>query len=679
MDQCLMDSKEEEEEEEERAAGESEVLLKLMGNKVNARIITLLRRQPLSPRDLSRYLDKKEGDVVRRLKAMERHGLVKGSWGTRLGQNVKLYSLTTHDISVKLARDGLQVRYSGKGRAEGRKVSAAKADAESGVGEPSAAPYDASPIVGRGAELKLLSDSRASFFFISGIAGIGKTSLARKFVQQQQQQQQQEAGASRVFWHTFKEIDTLAYLVGRLALFLSKNGAGGLLSHLDDDDESAGRGGSNNNGVAAATGPESLEILTADLNRLRNCILVFDDYHRVRDEKISVLLRHLQLKLEPGNKALVLSRSKPPFFLDNARSKELTLSGLPLDESEEMLSSFRIGDSADVVAAAGKSSSAVNGIWKRFAGHPMAMKMFCMLAREREVGGGGAGETKKPPENISAGELLAYFRKEILELLSQDELSVLMSLSVFRTPVRIGALRPGVQGKRNLNHLIYSLEKKMLVSRTAAGQEFFLHDMLREALYSMLAYPEEAHEPAALYYLSQNTAEGVVESLYHLVRCQNIARIAAILAEEVAEEKYRFLEEGYAAPLVETLGQISASRIASGSNKKDWLVYLYNIEGKALSMLERWQEGRERLDAALGIARELGDELLIAYSQKTLSEALYLRGDFQAAERHLVEAAAAFQRHGMQKPLKNAYMKLARLCFATGRLEESKSYSDMAK
>ncbi|MEW5841033.1 MAG: hypothetical protein AB1753_08515, partial [Thermoproteota archaeon] len=116
-----------------------------------------------------------------------------------------------------------------------------------------------------------------------------------------------------------------------------------------------------------------------------------------------------------------------------------------------------------------------------------------------------------------------------------------------------------------------------------------------------------------------------------------------------------------------------------GSNKKDWLVYLYNIEGKALSMLERWQEGRERLDAALGIARELGDELLIAYSQKTLSEALYLRGDFQAVERHLVEAAAAFQRHGMQKPLKNAYMKLARLCFATGRLEESKSYSDMAK
>ena len=73
-------------------SGELEVL-KLIGNKVNAQILTLLRRQPMSPRDISKYLNKKESDVVRRLKAMEKHSLVQGSWGSRLGQNVKLYSL----------------------------------------------------------------------------------------------------------------------------------------------------------------------------------------------------------------------------------------------------------------------------------------------------------------------------------------------------------------------------------------------------------------------------------------------------------------------------------------------------------------------------------------------------------------------------------------------------------
>lgn len=672
-----MDNANSDKEEEEEGGFE---VLKLVGNKVNAKIIVLLRRHPMSPRDLSKYLGKKEGDIVRRLKAMERHGLVKGSWGSRLGQNVKLYSLTAHDISVKLGQDGLQVRYSKGRKGRGYKSQNATANAaratrlDAGLPPPQPIPplappssslgasYDASSVVGRTNELKLLSqDRRATFFFIDGIAGIGKTSLARKFVTLQQQagsNNNNDDSISRVFWHTFKEIDTLAYIVGKLALFLSRSGAGDLLRHLDASD------GKNN---GAPDESLSLEIMVADLNRLGNCILVFDDYHRVRDEKISVLLRHLQLKLEPKNKMLVLSRSKPPFFLDNIRSRELALSGLSLEESEEMmLASFGTNAVAD--------RSAMGSIWSKFAGHPMAMKIFCILAMEGE----DKSRTKKPPEIISLAELLTYFRKEILELLSEDELSVLMSLSVFRTPVRMSALRSSVQ-KRNLNHLMYSLERKMMVSRTAAGQEFFLHDMLREALYSMVAYPEEAHQSAAQYYLSENTAESTVESLYHLVKCRNIAKIAAILGEEFAEEKYRFLEEGYATPILEILGQVSASRIVNNDNNKNWLVYFYNIEGKALSMLGRWDEARERLEMALRTAHELHDPLLIAHSQKVLSEAAYLQGDFQAAEKHLVEAAAIFEEHGMKRPLNSIYMKLARLCFATGRPEESKSYSDRAK
>lgn len=672
-----VNSDKEEEEGEEKGGFE---VLKLVGNKVNAKIIVLLRRHPMSPRDLSKYLDKKEGDIVRRLKAMERHGLVKGSWGSRLGQNVKLYSLTAHDISVKLGQDGLQVRYN-KGR-KGREYKSPNATAntaratrlDAGLPQPQPIPllapqssslgasYDVSLVVGRTDELKLLSqDHGATFFFIDGIAGIGKTSLARKFVTLQQQagSSNNDDSSSRVFWHTFKEIDTLAYIVGKLALFLSRSGAGDLLCHLD-------MSGEKNNGAPDES--LSLEIMVADLNRLGNCILVFDDYHRVRDEKISVLLRHLQLKLEPKNKMLVLSRSKPPFFLDNTRSRELALSGLSLEESEEMmLASFGTNAVAD--------RSAMGNIWSKFAGHPMAMKIFCILAMEGE----DKSRTKKPPEIISLAELLTYFRKEILELLSEDELSVLMSLSVFRTPVRMSALRSSVQKRRNLNHLMYSLERKMMVSRTAAGQEFFLHDMLREALYSMVAYPEDAHQSAAQYYLSENTAESAVESLYHLVKCRNIAKIAAILGEEFADEKYRFLEEGYATPILEILGQVSASSIVNNDNNKNWLVYFYNIEGKALSMLGRWDEARERLEMALRTAHELHDPLLIAHSQKVLSEAAYLQGDFQAAEKHLVEAAAIFEEHGMKRPLNSIYMKLARLCFATGRLEESKFYSDRAK
>src|SRR5574341_56752 len=319
-------------------------VLKLMGNKVNVRIITLLRRHPTGQRDLSRYLNKKEGDVVRRLKAMEKHGLVKGSWGSRLGQNVKLYSLVTHDISVTLKQEGLQIAF-GKDKKAGKNLESAVMSLHSNVyDEQEQQPREEFDMVGRASELKLVHESeKANFFFIIGIAGIGKTSFAKKYIQGS------TITKEKVFWHTFKEIDTFPYVMSRLALFLSKNGADDLVSQLDlssgtriEDSES-----------------HNLEILIESLNRVKGCVLVFDDYHKVRDEKISVLLKHIQGKLFPANKSLVLSRSKAPFFLDNVHGRELVLGGLTLADSEKMIS--HLGANVD--------ESALLDIWKRFAGH----------------------------------------------------------------------------------------------------------------------------------------------------------------------------------------------------------------------------------------------------------------------------------------------------------------------
>lgn len=604
-------------------------LLKLIGNKVNSRIITLLRRHPMSPRDLSRYLDKKEGDIVRRLKAMEKHGLVKGSWGKRLGQNVKLYSLVSNNILVALKQNGLQITLGKKSGTNHECTITIEEEQQSA---------EEFPIVGRTDEFELLRKSeKANFFFITGIAGIGKTSLATKYVQEI------AIPKASVFWHTFKEIDTFSYVMSRLALFLSKHGADDLLRQLDPSgvmqDESY-----------------NLEILVKSLNRLERCVLVFDDYHKVRDEKISVLLKHMHVKLLPVNKTLVLSRSKAPFFLDNIRSKEIILDGLTLADSEKLIS--------DLGADIGGDRSLLN-VWKRFTGHPMALKLFCILMQETE-------KKTMPPQNSSLEEdLLSYFKKEILEVLSQDELALLMSLSVFRSPVKIQAVSLGIN-RRNLNYLLYSLGKKMLVSRTD-DQEFFLHDMLKDVLYSMLSYPEEAHASAARYYLSEQTAQNTVETIYHLVKANELQKVFSIIAEEVQEERYRMLEEGYAGPLLEILSQISTS----GMDKKS-LAYLFNTEGKAYAMMEKWQESKERLDQALQIAEKLGDEILIAHTKMIIGEALYLKGEFAPVEKNLLDAASVFKSNKAEDHLKSIYMKLARMYFATGRPEKSQQYSDLA-
>jgi ATP/maltotriose-dependent transcriptional regulator MalT len=634
-------------------------VLRLMGNKVNVRIITLIRRHPMSPRDLSRYLNKKEGDIVRRLKAMEKHGLVKGSWGTRLGENVKLYSLVTHDISVSLRQQGLQISFS----KEKRKKPVETNFEPSAISPPSSAEYEEQqtqkeefPIVGRASELKLIRKSeKANLFFVIGIAGIGKSSFARKYVQ--------ESGITgeNIFWHTFKEIDTFSYLVSRLALFLSKHGTDDLIEQLDL---------SSTLGTTRMEDSEShnLEILVKSLNRIKGCILVFDDYHKVRDEKISILLKHMQAKLSPANKTLVLSRSKAPFFLDNIHSREIILGGLTFADSEQVV--LHLG--ADI------GDTTLLNIWRRFAGHPMALKLFCMLKKQQtEKNQTRPGDTPHQ-HNLSIEELLAYFKREILEVLNQDELSILMSLSVFRSPVKIQAISLSVgSNKRNLNYLLYSLEKKMIVSRTA-NQEFFLHDMLKDVLYSMLAYPEEVHASAARYYLTGQTVQDIMEAIYHLIKARDLHKVISIISEEIEQERYRMLEEGYSGPLLEILSQVSVSAI---KDKKS-LIYLLNIEGKAYALMEKWQESKERLDQALQIAKMLdagsSKNIAIAYTKKVIGEALYLKGEFTEVEKHLLEAASIFKGLQMEEPQKGIYMKLARMYFATGRPEKSQHYSDLA-
>jgi ATP/maltotriose-dependent transcriptional regulator MalT len=571
-------------------------VLRLMRNKVNVSIITLIRRHPMSPRDLSRYLNKKEGDIVRRLKSMEKHGLVKGSWGSRLGQNVKLYSLVTHDISVSLRQQGLQISLSKEKRKKPVETnfesSAISPPSSAGDEEQQEPQKEDFPIVGRASELKLIRKSeKANLFFVIGIAGIGKSSFARKYVQ--------ESGITgeNIFWHTFKEIDTFSYLVSRLAIFLSKHGTDDLIEQLDL---------SSTLGTTRMEDSEShnLEILVKSLNRIKGCVLVFDDYHKIRDEKISVLLKHMQTKLSPANKTLVLSRSKAPFFLDNMHSREIILGGLTLADSEQVV--LHLG--ADI------GDTTLLNIWRRFAGHPMALKLFCMLKKQTEKNQTRPSDTTHQ-HNLSIEELLAYFKREILEVLNQDELSIVMSLSVFRSPVKIQAISLGVgSNKRNLNYLLYSLEKKMIVSRTAS-QEFFLHDMLKGVLYSMLAYPEEAHASAARYYLTGQTVRDIMEAIYHLIKARDLHKVISIISEEIEQERYRMLEEGYSGPLLETLSQVSVSAI---KDKKS-LIYLLNIEGKAYALMEKWQESKERLDQALQIAEMLdagSKNIVIAYTKK---------------------------------------------------------------
>jgi hypothetical protein len=612
-------------------------VLKLMGNKINAKIATLLRSQPMGPRDLSRYLKKNEADIVRRLRVMEKAGLVRSEWGTRLRKNVKLYHLTTDAISISFRQDGLEVELN-KGLNRKRITQRLADSYDLGLHDY---PAESASLIGRDRELKMLFNKSVNFLFVVGIPGVGKTSLASKFLNVEQQ------AGKKVFWHTFKEIDTLNYLISKISVFLSKNQNHDISQYLDLLDAA------NNNEHES----EILEVVTDALNKV-NCAIVFDDFHKVRDEKISIFLRHLQRY--SMNKTIVLSRSKPPFFLDHVQSEELVLQGLPLEDARKMMVSQLEADVDDSIVAE---------VWSRFGGNPMALKTFCLLARERRV----ANDSRSPAIS-SDTTIKEYFQKEILEVLSSDEQNILLTLSVFRTPVKVRALKNANVNPRNLAYLLHSLEKKLIINRTASDK-FLIHDMLRDILYPMLAYPEDAHASAAQYYLSEGMTENVIESLYHFSKCRKIDEIFEILKEEVTSEKYRFVEGGYSAPLAEILNQVSMQSVNIAK-----LGYLYNMLGKTLSMLQKWDNARGNLEKAIKLSKNISDDLLLAYSLRNYGDSLYLHGDLYGAEKKLLRAASIFSKQdNAERALRIVYMRLARLYFATGRAEESKKYSDMAR
>jgi tetratricopeptide (TPR) repeat protein len=612
-------------------------ILKLMGNKINAKIATLLRSHPMGPRDLARYLNKNEADIVRRLRVMENAGLVRSEWGTRLGKNVKLYNLTTEAISISFRQDGLEVQLN-KGLNRERITQSLSDSDDLGLHDY---PAESASLIGRDIELKMLFDKTVNFLFVVGVAGVGKTSLARKFLHLAQQ------NGNKVFWHSFKEIDTLNYLISKISVFLSKHKINDISQYLDLLDAT------NNNEHES----ENLEIVTDAINKV-NCVMVFDDFHKVRDEKISIFLRHLQRY--SMNKTIVLSRSKPPFFLDHVQSKELVLQGLPLEDARKIMVSQ---------PEAKVDDSNVAEVWSRFGGNPMALKIFCLLARERRVADDSSCSAISADATIKE-----YFQKEILEILDRDEQNILLTLSVFRTPVKARALKNSNINQRNLTYLLHSLEKKLIINRTASDK-FLVHDMLKDILYPMVAYPEDAHASAGQYHFSEGTTENVVESLYHFAKCYNMDKIFEILKEELTSEKYRFVEEGYAVPLAEILDQIDIQNVNHAQ-----LIYLYNILGRALSMLQKWDQAKDILEKAVKLSKNISNDLLLAYSLRNYGDSLYLYGELHGSEKRFLHAASIFGKYDKtEKAQRIVYMRLARLYFAIGRAEESKKYSDMAR
>ena len=588
-------------------------LLQVLSSETNLDILRLLKSEPTYPRRLATLMGKKEQKIVPRLRALEKAGLLTSSW-RRIGRrNVKVYEASAERIELLLGAGGLQLVFHPTDRRQ---------DLSLPLYLPPKFTVDES-FVGRTREMDLLGSS-ASFIVVEGMAGIGKTSLLRAFASRFH-------GDHRVFWHTFKETDSFSHLVTKLAAFLAE------FDYLDLLEYTRGQGREDS---------AKIDLLLKGIDH-RDYILILDDYQRQSDDMIDTLLGSLQREVARA-KVVLASRVRPRFLLTSDRLLELRLDGLTEEESSQFFRNKRLGLNNERKAF----------IYRKTTGHPLALTLVCAILRERTQLVEALGQIA-PLENLSS---------EFLQTLSHDERELLIPMSVFRDPIPLEGVLEVLKG-RGIRVSLHSLERKMILKRSDGS--YLLHELVREGCYKMIDYPADLHRRVGEWYLSKRSPPEILEGLHHFVKAKDTSKVNQIMMQELEHERFRFVEEGFAAVLLDILGPIRVEQLGPRE-----ACSLLCIEAKALSSLHEWRKAKSFLIKAQTLAKSLNDRMALACVHTTLGKHYVQKGDLAEGERHLLLSCDLLRTTGDSGSLGRLYLDLAKLHFTKGDVEGSLKYID---
>jgi len=268
---------------------------------------------------------------------------------------------------------------------------------------------------GRQEELSIILDDLEGDTYkvivIQGIAGIGKTTLASKVLEEQK-------GKKNLYWYRFHNWDTLHNALMPLAEFLAEMGNDGALQYLQ--------------GTPDLNINDITNILQKDLED-SDTLLFFDDFHTINDDirNMFVLLREA-IEFVDGCQMVITTRFLVKFYdrrevLVKKVIRELELGGL------DMESSFRI------LKLRGISEDLLDAIYEKTKGHPLSLELVESATSEIDL------------ENFSI-----YLEEEVYSHLSENEKTVMSIVSLYRYPVpknSITVIEPGV-GAKDISRLI---------------------------------------------------------------------------------------------------------------------------------------------------------------------------------------------------------------------------------
>jgi tetratricopeptide (TPR) repeat protein len=440
---------------------------------------------------------------------------------------------------------------------------------------------------------------------VHGMAGIGKTSLALKVLEDLR-------GRKHLFYYRFHSWDSLGNVAVAFQDLFARMGirskAVGSMHEMDLN---------------------ALALFIVRALEAQPVLLVFDDFHRA-GEAIAPLFRVLTdlSRRFSGLRVMLLTRTVPGFYSRKEVSvervvSEVQLDGLDIDETRALLGE-------------GHGEEAIKRMHSVSRGIPLFLEILVGV------------------DNVDAiGDMRKYMEEEVLSDLRPGERTVLEGLSVHRYPVPPEALLVEGATFDDLNALC----RRSIVTELP-HRRFEAHDLIKEFVLARLSPDVRAkrHRLAAEYYRSPAVqgpaAEGaqvgtlylspelaMLEAVYHMKRSGDVKGAVALLLKvgpelleqgrtevrallesfdraEVDEEQWSemLVQQGDAAATVEDWPRalqlyesaLEAKR-AMGAGKST-LASIHGMIGMAQMHVERWEETERSHGSALGLFEEAGDE-----------------------------------------------------------------------
>ncbi len=423
---------------------------------------------------------------------------------------------------------------------------------------------------GRETELEnicALLDARSSCLLVPGIAGIGKTALAGKVIEQYTHRR-------NLLYHRCQDWEGSRAFLEACAEWLSTIG---------DDDLS--------DYIHATAVPQSsvaVNLIVGALEEIPS-LIVIDDLHKINDDALFAIIRGLSQRMEDVQECGLVMFSRSFRAVVPLKDAEGNISALvlPLEGLDQSASRNLLTTMPDM------DMSTFLHIYTLSRGHPLILQL---------INRGSVGSTFHDT-------LETFVEEEIFSRLSGSEKRVLGAIAIYREPMPLEALS---------NHeietdLLDDLVEKGL-ARQVDSENYDVHDLVREFLLRTFdaKIATTLHTAACAWYRERLDApEQQMEYIYHLVNSEDTDTLGDVL-----EKHGRSLIRSGHMELLSLLLELDGSQFEIPT----WAMIL-EMRGDILSLQGRWADAESEYEAALPLILEPPHESLVMQGRILSSKA----------------------------------------------------------